>query len=53
MVYDALVRNRRWRLDCGWKWESQQTTKKVLDTLVRHELVEVDKQGWYVPKEKT
>ena len=37
-------------MGCGWLWDTPSNTKKVLDTLVRRDLVEVDEEGTYTPK---
>jgi hypothetical protein len=35
---------------CGWVWDNRSNTKKVLDSLVRRGLVELDEKGTYTPK---
>jgi hypothetical protein len=34
-VLVSLRRHKRWSRGCGWVWDNQRHTQKVLDSLVR------------------
>jgi len=35
---------------CGWVWDTPSNTKKILDTLVKRGLAQVDEKGTYTAK---
>ncbi len=47
-VLHTLKEQGRWYLDCGWNWTTSYYTEKVLDSLVRLELVKLE-NGVYTP----
>lgn len=48
-VLQSLRQHGSWGRGCGWLWDTHSNTKKVLDTLVKRDLVEIN-DGVYTPK---
>ena len=48
-VLNALSEHGDWHPTkiCGWTWDNDSHTKKVLDSLVNRELVEINEEGFY------
>lgn len=51
-VLQSLVEFGRWHRGCGWLWDTNAGTERILDSLVRRGLARKDKDG-YRPTLKT
>jgi len=48
-VLEALKSHGAWKGNGGggWIWENLSVTKRIMESLVKRGLVEMDEEGWY------
>jgi hypothetical protein len=47
-VLSSLIEYKGWQVRCGWVWDTQSNTKKILDSLVTRGFVRCE-DGFYTP----
>lgn len=43
-VLICLVQHKRWYRACGWLWDTHSNTERVLQSMIKYDLVEVDRK---------